>query len=121
MSNVHYGKKKSVRRIRTVPWFRATLLRVTLSFMALNAWIMVPSSSLGQSTISVSNLMRGEVTSMGPKQVVIGSKPYSLTDDAVIKDDREQSLELKNISIGDRVAFHLRQGQIDQLVLLVPK
>ncbi len=121
MPNVHYDEKKRVRRTWIVPWFGETFLWVGLSFMALNASIMAPSTSLGQTTISVINMMRGEVTSTGPKQVVVGSKPYILTDDVVIKDDRERSVELKNISIGDRVAFHLRQGQIDQLVLLLPK
>ncbi|HKN87234.1 MAG TPA: hypothetical protein VJV04_10270 [Nitrospiraceae bacterium] len=121
MANVHYGEKKRERHTWIAGWFGETLLWIALSFMALNASIMAPSISLGQSTTSMINLMRGEVTAIGLKQVVIGSKPYIVTDDVVIKDDREQPLELKNISIGDRVAFHLRQGLIDQLVLVLPK
>lgn len=120
--NVQSGEKKRAVLNWIAAWFGKTLLWTGVPFLALNASIMAPSISLGQSMTSVMlNLMRGDVTSVSYKQVVIGNKPYTLTDDVVIKDDRERPLELKNISVGDRVAFHLRQGLIDQLVLVRPK
>ena len=120
--NIQCPQRESIGWASIAACSAKILICAGMFIMALNCTPVTISNSWGQSTpSSMTKLLRGEVTSVGRNQVVIGDKPYDLTNDVVIKDDRERPLELKNISMGDQVSFHLRQGLIDQLVLILPK
>jgi hypothetical protein len=63
----------------------------------------------------------GQVTAKRGNEITINEKVYSLHPEVTIKDDEEKSRELKDIEPGAELLFHLTQGRIDQIVLLLPR
>jgi len=86
---------------------------------------MTGSAAVAQSTgvpgNPVAGLLRGEVTEVGRDHISIDSKRYDLRPDVIIQDERSQPRELKDIEVGGFVAYHIKYGRIDQLVLVLPR
>lgn len=66
-------------------------------------------------------LQFGEITAHGGDTIEINRKEYMLHPNIMIKDEQDQSRELKDLRLGTLVWFHLKQGRIDQIVIMVPK
>lgn len=68
------------------------------------------------------SFLPGEVTARQEKETIlqINNKDYSVREDVLIRDDKMGPMTLKDLVPGTQVMFHLRQGRIDQIVILLP-
>ena len=69
----------------------------------------------------LAGFLRGEVGETVKDAILIDNKRYELREDVTMKDERDQPRELKDFKAGSLVAYHLKMGRIDQLVLILPK
>ncbi|MEK7269063.1 MAG: hypothetical protein AAB093_06655, partial [Nitrospirota bacterium] len=63
----------------------------------------------------------GLVTGKQGTTLAIDNKNYQLTPGVSVKDEEGNQKELSDVVPGVEVMFHLKQGRIDQLVLILPK
>jgi len=92
-----------------------------IAFQLLAAECMVADGWAQSTATIVASSLRGEVTGVNNNQVIIDNKSYQLISNIVITDERQQRRELKDLSIGEQVAFHLTNGVIDRLVVILPR
>lgn len=69
----------------------------------------------------VASFTPGQVTAVQGKTIQINGKNYDLKPDVVIQDEEGQPVEPAGIVPGAEVKFHLKEGQIDKMVLILPK
>lgn len=73
-------------------------------------------------TASLSMLQLGTVTTnQEGGDLFIDDKRYAVLPSAIVTDDEGQLRALKEFIRGTLVRFHLRNGTIDQLVLMLPR
>lgn len=73
-------------------------------------------------TASLAMLQLGTVTTnQEGGDLFIDDKRYSVLPSAIVSDDEGQPRALKEFVRGTLVRFHLRNGTIDQLVLMLPR
>jgi hypothetical protein len=79
--------------------------------------------SLAQSSgsASLADFKSGQVTEKKGNRLEIDKKDYVLQANVTVKDDEGRPRELSDVVPGTMVQFHLKQGRIDQLVLVLPK
>ncbi len=75
-----------------------------------------PSSSAGSATFQ-----SGQITANLATGLQMDHKHYPLDSIVTITDDEGRARELKDLVPGSRVQFHLKQGRIDKIVLILPK
>lgn len=75
----------------------------------------------GFSSQAVAGFTPGQVTAVQGKTVQINGKNYELKANVVIQDEEGKPMEPGEIVPGAEVKFHLKEGQIDQMVLILPK
>ena len=63
----------------------------------------------------------GQVTGKQGTTLAIDNNSYQLTPDVSVKDEEGNPLQLSDVVPGVEVMFHLKQGRIDKLVLILPK
>jgi hypothetical protein len=100
----------------------ATFLCVLLMLMNPIASVQLISEVIAASPDAgpLDNFLPGEVTAKRDNVVQINNTPYTLAQDVSITDDRMRPMELKDLMPGTPVMFHLRQGRIDRIVILLP-
>lgn len=69
----------------------------------------------------VASFTPGKVTDIQGKTIQINGKNYELKPDVVIQDHEGISIEPAGLVPGLDVKFHLKEGQIDQMVIMLPK
>jgi hypothetical protein len=84
-----------------------------------SALVMAQTPTIASGPLA--GFLRGEMEEVLRDTVIIDNKRYELREDVVLKDDRDQPRELKDFKAGSLVAYHLKMGRIDQLVLILPK
>ena len=89
----------------------------TLPMMAVDTIAQTPVMPGG----ALAGLFRGEVSGIGRDFISINGKRYEIREDVLVTDDRNQPREVKDFEVGSLVAYHVRFGRIDQLVLILPK
>jgi hypothetical protein len=89
----------------------------TLPLMAVEAIAQTPVMAADP----LAALLRGEVSGIGRDFISINGKRYDLRDNLLVMDDRDQPRELRDFEVGCLVAYHVKFGRIDQLVLILPK
>ena len=62
----------------------------------------------------------GEVTDRRDNVIRIDSREYPFFADVIVKDQNLTPRALKDIVTGTQVMFHLKQGRIDQIIILLP-
>lgn len=69
----------------------------------------------------MANFLSGQVTANQGNDIQINNKNYPLQQGVTIIDDEGKPRDLKDLPPGAEVKFHLKNGQIDQIVLILPK
>lgn len=70
---------------------------------------------------SLADFKSGQVTDRQGNKLQIDKKDYLLKSDVTVRDDEGKKRELSEVVPGAMVQFHLKQGRIDQLVLILPR
>jgi hypothetical protein len=68
----------------------------------------------------IEDFVMGEVTGKRENVIRIDSKEYSFFADVIVKDQNLEPRALKDVVPGTQVMFHLKQGRIDQIIILLP-
>ena len=68
----------------------------------------------------IEDFVMGEVTGKRENLIRIDSKEYSFFADVIVKDQNLTPRALKDVVPGTQVMFHLKQGRIDQIIILLP-
>ena len=97
----------------------------TIAVIVVVGTLIVPSSSdivvAAQKEVSqLEDFVMGEVTDKRENVIRIGSKEYSFFADVIVKDQNLTPMALKDVVPGTQVMFHLKQGRIDQIIILLP-
>ncbi len=66
------------------------------------------------------DFVMGEVTGKRENILRIDSKEYSFFTDVIVKDQNLTPRTLQDVVPGTQVMFHLKQGRIDQIIILLP-
>ncbi len=99
---------------------RGTPLRAAL--VLLLAGFLVIGSLAGAIAQSVPpGFTMGKVTAMRHQEIQVNLKNYRLHRTVKVQDDEGKLRELKDISKGSHVMFHLARGRVDQIILIVPQ
>ena len=79
--------------------------------------------SLAQSSgsASLADFKSGQVTDKKGNRLEIDKKDYVLQANVTVRDEEGKPRQLTEVVPGVMVQFHLKQGRIDQLVLVLPK
>ena len=70
---------------------------------------------------SLADFKSGQVTDKKGNRLEIDKKDYVLKSDVTVRDDEGRPRDLSEVAPGAIVQFHLKQGHIDQLVLVLPR
>lgn len=68
----------------------------------------------------IEDFVVGEVTGKRENLIRIDSKEYSFFADVIVKDQTMTPRTLQDVVPGTQVMFHLKQGRIDQIIILLP-
>jgi len=71
--------------------------------------------------IPTTDMKSGQISAKGEKSVAINGHDYAFQKNVVFADDEGERREWAEFKNRDRVQFHLKQGQIDYLILVLPK
>lgn len=108
-------------------WSRTVVLMgLSMALMVIfSGSFPVPGSRIGLAQTSNPNapvnFQSGQVTGKSETSVQISGKNYPLKKGVVIKDDEEKLRTDKELVPGTEVRFHLKQDEIDQIVIILPK
>lgn len=123
------GKTGSENRMEqqtgTASWL-GMVLWVTLVVLVLGSALIVSGVGWAQSSDSsvTAGFQSGEVTDKQGRTIYINGQGYSLSSEAIIKDDEGRTKGEKDLVPGTMVKFHLSRGsadQIDQIVIILPR
>jgi hypothetical protein len=70
--------------------------------------------------VQLQDFIMGEVTGKRENAIRIDSKEYPFFSDVIVKDQNLTPMALKDVVPGTQVMFHLKQGRIDQIIILLP-
>ena len=110
------GSIQTVGRVTLASWL---VFSFAPEVMTQPALVMAQTPTIAGGPLA--GFFQGEVAETFRDAILIDGKRYDLRADVVIKDDRDQPRELKDFRAGSFVAYHLKMGRIDQLVLILPK
>lgn len=68
----------------------------------------------------IEGFVMGHVTGKRENLLQIDNKEYPFFADVIVKDQNLTPMALKDIVPGTQVMFHLKQGRIDQIIILLP-
>jgi hypothetical protein len=98
---------------------------LALSLLVCVAPSVVVESAMAQTaaitTGPLAGFLLGQVSEIGSQHILINNKRYELRDDAVLRDDRDRPRQLKDFEVESHVAYHVKYGRIDEMVLLLPR
>jgi hypothetical protein len=72
-------------------------------------------------TDSLMGFQSGMVTDLRPGVLQINNKDYEVITEVSIKDEEGKPIEFNDIVRNAEVKFHLKQGHIDKIVLILPR
>jgi hypothetical protein len=102
---------------------KTTYLFPVAMALALPMVLSQPVLTLGQTDAPPSTVgyKGGQVTDVRSTSIEIDDRSYELKGDVVILDHEGSPLELGRIVPMSRVKFHLKEGQIDKMVVTLPQ
>ncbi len=99
---------------------RGTPLRAAL--VLLLAGCMVLGSLAGSFAQSVPpGFKMGTVTAMRHQEIQVNLRNYPLRKKVRVRDDEGKLKDLRDVSKGSLVMFHLARGRVDQIILILPR
>ncbi len=105
-------------------WCGTKLTVITLLWAAMTgAQASFPSHSHAQVQLpfSAGGFAQGVVTAVHDASIDIDGRSYSLKVDALIINDLGQPIEIGSVLLSSEVKFHLKAGQIDKMVVTLPR
>lgn len=89
---------------------------------ASGAEVQTAVAQTGQAAVSPTNFQSGQVTSgKSGTTLQINNANYTLKPQVIIKDDEGRERDERELQPGVQVRYHLKGGQIDQIVIVLPK
>lgn len=79
------------------------------------AWADEPSVS------QLGNLPEGEITAVGPTTIDVAGRFYGLHPKLTIVSDEGQPMELKQLRPGLIIQYHVKEGALDRIVVIIPR
>ena len=70
---------------------------------------------------SNANPMQGEITARQGNQIRINSQTYVLHQQVIVKDEEGRPRGLADLTPGAMVTFQVKQGQISEIILVMPR
>lgn len=68
----------------------------------------------------IQDFVMGEVTGKRENVIRIDTREYPFFADVIVKDQNLTPMAIKDVVPGIQVLFHLKQGRIDQIIILLP-
>ncbi len=102
------------------PSIRNKAMWAILGVLAVSA-VAATSWAQSLSSPSTAGFQTGEVGSSSDKHMVIDHKSYAVSPEVKVTDDEGGTREYKQVGPDQIVMFHLKNGQIDQLIIVLPK
>ena len=115
---------KSGIRERARDLFRVTVALLIIGGVPIGGITLVGvDEALAQTSGSgsLADFKSGRVTDKKGNRLEIDKKDYVLQANVTVRDEEGKPRDLSEVMPGAFVQFHLKQGRIDQLVLLLPK
>ncbi len=114
---------KQVNRSVRSGWVGSFLLVVLALLAAEASPIGGLRDTWAQPAGSSSNVpaMQGEITARQGYDIRINNQAYTLSRTLIIKDDEGRPKTLADLTPGATVSFQARQGQIHEIVLVMPR
>lgn len=94
----------------------AMLLLVNFPVILTAAVVMAASTDASE----IDNFEKGEVAAKRDHALLINNKEYSVLADVTVKDTTLTSRNFNDVVPGIEILFHIRQGRIDQIIIILP-
>src|SRR5438093_5587704 len=120
---------KGIGRMQTgLAGLRESLVRIALVLLVVGGTTIGAMSMQGiargwAQTLdreSLVNLKAGQVTAVRGTDIQIDNMDYPMTSDVTITDSEGRPKDLKDLGPGTLVRFHMRNSQIDRIVIMLP-
>ncbi len=98
-----------------VPWFTLILLVMGTALIVNGSWAETTDSD------PTAHFPTGEITAIRGNEISIDGRKYSLSSNVVIKDTEGRQREGKDLVPGTLVRFLARGGQVNQIILILPR
>lgn len=108
-------------RVRWRTGLLALMLAVGMIFSVAVAGADETEPKVEPLVIPTTDIKSGQITSKSEQSVAINGHDYAFQKNIVFADDEGERREWKEFKNRDQVQFHLKQGQIDYLILVPPK
>lgn len=120
MSN-HTGTQRT--RFVVDGWLGSVLLALFALLAAQGGSVGALHEGWAQSAGSPSNAnpMQGEITARQGNQIRINSQTYVLHQQVIVKDEEGRPRGLADLTPGAMVTFQVKQGQISEIILVMPR
>ncbi len=99
---------------------RSTPLRAGLLLM-LSCCILLGIMSRADAQSVPPGFKVGKVTAMRHHEIQVNLRNYPLRKKVEVRDDAGKLKDLRDISKGSLVMFHLARGGVDQIILILPR
>lgn len=109
---------EAVRGVQSVYCVFATAVLLLVNLPTLPTAAVAMAASIDAS--ETDSFERGEVTAKRERALLINNKEYSLLAEVTVKDTASMPRALNDVVPGMEVLFHLRQGRIDQIIIILP-
>lgn len=73
------------------------------------------------SHVQLGTLPEGEITAVGQTTIDVDGKMYGLHPKLTIVSDAGQPMELKQLRPGLIVQYHVKEGGLDRIIVLIPR
>lgn len=93
----------------------AGVLFSTTEGLVTSAWADEPSMS------QLGNLSEGEITAVGATTLDVAGRFYGLHPKLIIVSDEGKPMELKQLRPGLIVQYHVKEGLLDRIVVIIPR
>jgi len=108
-------------RVRWRTGLLALMLAVGMIFSVAVAGAADVDPKAERPQIPTTDMKSGQITAKSEQSVAINGHDYAFQKNVVFADDEGEWREWTEFKKRDRVQFHLKQGQIDYLILVLPK
>lgn len=100
----------------------ALLIVVTGSILISAADGLMPTARAEAPSVpQLGTLPEGEITAVGSTTVDVAGRFYGLHPKLTIVSDEGQPMELKQLRPGLIIQYHVKEGALDRIVVLIPR
>ena len=108
--------------IGPAPMLIALLIIVTVSALTSTTEELMPAAWADVSSVpQPGQLPEGEITAVGLTTLDVAGRFYGLHPKLTIVSDEGQPMELKQLRPGLIIQYHVKEGALDRIVVLIPR